>query len=372
MDSKLQIDKDNHSLISISFNHQFTQQSLEVDFRFPNKGITALFGRSGSGKTTIAKVLSGLMTPDSGRIELNNQTLLDTTNKIDVPAWKRAFGVVFQEHRLFPHLSVKDNLLFSQQASTRKLVDISSLLGLDNLLQLKPSQLSGGEQQRVAIGRCLLSQPQLIIMDEPLSSLDLPRRSELIAYLKQLHHTLRIPVLYITHSINEIVQLADHMVVVDDGRVVSQGTPSEVISSSALSAWSEHASQSTLLVGQVDSEPNEHAFTQIRLTDSQGIWVNEPSLVKDKPARVRIEANNVSLSLDKPSRTSIRNILQGEVVQIVESDSSALIKLSLGDECSLWANISLWALDELNISMGQTVFAQVKALSVERYGVAAL
>ncbi|MBM7035707.1 molybdenum ABC transporter ATP-binding protein [Vibrio ulleungensis] len=359
-------------MISIRFNHRFSQKTLSVDFSFPQQGITALFGRSGSGKTTIANILSGLMLPEQGRVILGEQVLLDTDKGICIPSWARSFGVVFQEHRLFPHLSVRRNLLFSKHAMSDKLNEISSLLGIEELLDLTPSELSGGEQQRVAIGRCLLSDPSLIIMDEPLSSLDLPRRRELIEYLRKLHQSIKIPILYITHSMSEIVQLADYMVVVDDGAILTQGAPSEVIASNALSAWNDHNSQSSLLVGKVSRDANEFGFVPVTLPNGQAIWINDSHLTFGENARVKVDANNVSLSLEKPVATSIRNSLHGQVIDIVINDNGALVKISFGQDSVLWANVSIWALDELAIIKGQWIFAQIKAVSVERYDVAAL
>ncbi len=358
-------------MIELQFKHAFEHLDFDVDLTIPKRGITALFGRSGAGKSTIANVLAGLMTPQKGKVVVAGDCVFDSQQQINLPVWKRNYGVVFQEHRLFPHLNVEQNLLFSRTSSQQDLNDIVELLGLKPLLKHKPSQLSGGEKQRVAIGRCLLSQPQLIIMDEPLSALDLPRRNELLRYLRKLHHAVDVPIVYITHSLSEIVQLADHMVVIDEGRVVTQGEPSQVMASKALSQWSGVQSQSSLLTGTVADTSNEFGYTQIVLNSECGVWVRQDSLQAKQLARVRIDATNVSIALTQPQQTSVRNVMPATVESFTIEQGQALVKLVVAQQ-SLWVQISDWAASDLGLCEGLDVFAQVKALSVEPDDVANL
>lgn len=220
-------------MLQINLQKQLGEFSLEVDLRIPNQGITGIFGVSGSGKSSLINLISGLMTPDRGFIRLNDRTLVDIEQKMNLPPQQRNLGYVFQDARLFPHYKVKGNLLYGMKSFDQQVFDhIVELLGIDHLLQRYPFSLSGGEKQRVAIGRALLSQPDILLMDEPLSALDLPRKNELLQYLEKLSQEVQIPILYVTHSLDELERLADRVILMEQGRVRAYGDCQVVFNSS--------------------------------------------------------------------------------------------------------------------------------------------
>ncbi|SDZ94046.1 molybdenum ABC transporter, ATP-binding protein [Desulfuromusa kysingii] len=205
---------------------------IKVAFEVPEEGITVLYGHSGAGKTSVINMLSGLITPDSGTISLNGKVLFDSATKINIPTHKRRAGYIFQDKRLFPFMSVRKNLLFgcrNKKNDKMVLTNIAELLGIADLLDRKPDSLSGGEGQRVAIGRALLSQPEYLLMDEPLSSLDQQRKNELIPYIKQIPDKFNVPVILVTHSYEEAAYLADHIVLLDGGEVTCNGTSEQIL-----------------------------------------------------------------------------------------------------------------------------------------------
>lgn len=224
-------------MLEINISKQLGQLALQVDVKI-SSNITALFGVSGSGKSSIINLVSGLIQPDQGYIKLKGKTLFDTETKINIPVHQRKMGYVFQDGRLFPHYSVKGNLCYGMSnKSAVNFEQILHLLGLENLLNRYPISLSGGEKQRVAIGRALLSQPDILLMDEPLSALDLPRKQELLSYLEGLVQQIDIPILYVTHSLDELVQLAEDVILLDQGKVLVHDKVQNVIDSPLFSAW---------------------------------------------------------------------------------------------------------------------------------------
>lgn len=225
-------------MLQINLQKQLGEFSLEVDLLIPNQGITGIFGVSGSGKSSLINLISGLMTPDRGFIRLNDRTLVDIEQKMNLPPQQRNMGYVFQDARLFPHYKVKGNLLYGTKSFDQQVFDhIVELLGIDHLLQRYPFSLSGGEKQRVAIGRALLSQPDILLMDEPLSALDLPRKNELLQYLEKLSQEVQIPILYVTHSLDELERLADRVILMEQGRVRAYGDCQEVLQTTAFQTW---------------------------------------------------------------------------------------------------------------------------------------
>ncbi|MEM7270192.1 MAG: molybdenum ABC transporter ATP-binding protein, partial [Pseudomonadota bacterium] len=217
--------------LSVALTHRLGEFSLDVAFEAP-AGVTALFGRSGAGKTSIVNAVAGLLRPDTGRISADGETLLDTESGVDLPPSRRRIGYVFQEARLFPHMTVRQNLLYGRwfQRGSSHLGEVADLLGVGDLLDRRPDGLSGGERQRIAIGRALLSDPRLLLMDEPLASLDAARKAEIIPYLERLAHETRLPILYVSHSISEVARLASTMVVIEKGRVACSGPTADVLS----------------------------------------------------------------------------------------------------------------------------------------------
>ena len=220
-------------MMDLAIRKRLGEFTLDVSFAVPEYGVTALFGRSGAGKTSVIAAIAGLLRPDEGRIQVGDQILFDSSAGHDVPVHRRRVGYVFQDGRLFPHLSVRDNLLYGYRGSPGKnrritLDEVVELLGVAPLLERRPRDLSGGEKQRVAIGRALLAQPEVLLMDEPLASLDAPRKREILPYLERLRDELRLPIVYVSHAIEEVVRLANQVVVLDAGRVAATGTPEQL------------------------------------------------------------------------------------------------------------------------------------------------
>ena len=218
--------------LSVRFRHRFTNLELQIEFEAPTPGVVAFFGPSGCGKSTIVMAAAGLLQPDTCRIDLDGATLADSANGVSLPPEKRRIGLVFQDARLFPHMSVRSNLRFGMRRAPPgpiRLDDIVDLLGIGHLLDRRPRSLSGGERQRVAIGRALLAQPKLLAMDEPLASLDGPRKAEILPFLARLKTAMALPILYVTHSPEELASLADTLVLLDAGRVVAAGPLEEIM-----------------------------------------------------------------------------------------------------------------------------------------------
>lgn len=225
-------------MLQINLQKQVGEFSLEVDLRIPNQGITGIFGVSGSGKSSLINLISGLMTPDRGFIRLNDRTLVDIEQKMNLPPQQRNLGYVFQDARIFPHYSVKGNLLYGvKNADVPHFEQIVALLGLEQLLRRYPLCLSGGEKQRVAIGRALLSKPEMLLMDEPLSALDLPRKQELLSYLEKLTQDIQVPILYVTHSLDELRRLAERVIFMENGNIAAYGELEQVLQSAAFETW---------------------------------------------------------------------------------------------------------------------------------------
>ncbi|CAG8927259.1 unnamed protein product [Penicillium salamii] len=336
---------------------------LEVDLQIPAKGITAIFGVSGAGKTSLINAISGLTQPQRGRIQLHDRLLFDAEQKIALPPEKRRIGYVFQDARLFPHYRVRGNLQYGMAPKMKAQFDsLVSLLGLEALLPRFPLSLSGGEKQRVAIGRALLTAPDMLLLDEPLASLDLPRKRELMPYLQKLAKQVDIPMLYVSHSLEEILQLADNVLVLDAGKVKAFGPLERVWSSSAMRPWLPVSELTSVLRVQVLEQHPDYPMTALSLGD-QHIWVSRVNQPVKTPLRIRIASADVSLALQPPQHSSIRNILPAQVVELLEVGDQVEVKLRIGIS-ELWARITPWARDELGIRPDQWLYAQIKSVSV--------
>ena len=350
-------------MLSLNFMQQQGDHQLEVDLQIPAKGITAIFGVSGAGKTSLINAISGLTQPQRGRLELNDRLLFDAEQKIALPPARRRIGYVFQDARLFPHYRVRGNLQYGMAPSMKAQFDsLVSLLGLEALLSRFPLSLSGGEKQRVAIGRALLTAPDMLLLDEPLASLDLPRKRELMPYLQKLAKQVDIPMLYVSHSLDEILHLADNVLVLDAGKVKAFGPLERVWSSSAMRPWLPVSELTSVLRVQVLEQHPDYPMTALSLGD-QHIWVSRVNQPVKTPLRIRIASSDVSLALQPPQHTSIRNILPAQVVELLEVGDQVEVKLRIGIS-ELWARITPWARDELGIRPEQWLYAQIKSVSV--------
>ncbi|KAF6686442.1 MULTISPECIES: molybdenum ABC transporter ATP-binding protein ModC [Pantoea] len=350
-------------MLSLNVMQQQGDHVLEVDLQIPAKGITAIFGVSGAGKTSLINAISGLTQPQRGRIQLHDRLLFDAEQKIALPPEKRRIGYVFQDARLFPHYRVRGNLQYGMAPKMKAQFDsLVSLLGLETLLPRFPLSLSGGEKQRVAIGRALLTAPDMLLLDEPLASLDLPRKRELMPYLQKLAKQVDIPMLYVSHSLEEILQLADNVLVLDAGKVKAFGPLERVWSSSAMRPWLPVSELTSVLRVQVLEQHPDYPMTALSLGD-QHIWVSRVNQPVKTPLRIRIASADVSLALQPPQHSSIRNILPAQVVELLEVGDQVEVKLRIGIS-ELWARITPWARDELGIRPDQWLYAQIKSVSV--------
>lgn len=331
-------------------------------------GITALFGHSGAGKTTILKMIAGLTRPDSGRIVADGRVLLDTDNGIDLPSHQRRVGMVFQDSRLFPHMTVKRNLTYGRWAGKREasvdFVRICDLLAVDGLLERYPVGLSGGEKQRVAIGRALLSDPDLLLMDEPLASLDNARKREILPYLEEIRDVTGLPIVYVSHEMDEVARLADTLVVLSEGTVLGAGDAIEMFSRLDFGPALGRHEASSLLVGMVGDRTPDEGLQTIMLDGSAALRVVNTKLQQGERVRMRIKARDVALSLTRPDGISFRNILPATVRQIALEDSPYVeVLLETGGQ-ALRARITRQAHDELRIRQGLSLFALIKTVAI--------
>lgn len=350
-------------MLELNFVQTLGNHRLAINETLPGQGITAVFGVSGAGKTSLINAISGLTRPQQGKIVLNNRVLSDAENKRFLAPEKRRIGYVFQDARLFPHYRVRGNLKYGMRKNAASQFDkLVALLGIENLLERFPWSLSGGEKQRVAIGRALLTSPELLLLDEPLASLDIPRKRELLPYLQRLAREINIPMLYVSHSLEEILHLADKVLVLDGGEVKAFGPLEEVWGSSVMHPWLPKEQQSSVLKVTVLEHHPHYAMTALALGD-QHLWVNRLDKPLQASLRIRIQASDVSLVLQPPVNSSIRNVLRAKVARCLDDAGQVEVQLEVGGK-SLWARISPWARDELAIKPGQWLYAQVKSVSI--------
>ncbi|MNB78624.1 Sulfate/thiosulfate import ATP-binding protein CysA [compost metagenome] len=350
-------------MLELNFTQTLGDHSLTINETLPASGITAIFGVSGAGKTSLINAISGLTKPQSGRIVLNGRVLNDVEKRTCLAPEKRRIGYVFQDARLFPHYKVLGNLRYGMAKSmTGQFDKLIALLGIEPLLNRLPSSLSGGEKQRVAIGRALLTAPELLLLDEPLASLDIPRKRELLPYLQRLAREINIPMLYVSHSLDEILHLADKVLVLENGSVKAFGDLEEVWGSSVMHPWLPQEQQSSILKVSVLEHHPHYAMTALAIGD-QHVWVNKLDKPLQAGLRIRIQASDVSLVLQPPLQSSIRNILRAKVAQCYDDNGQVEVQLEIGSR-TLWARISPWARDELGIKPGLWLYAQIKSVSI--------
>lgn len=342
--------------------------SFELDVSFEVEGgVTALFGPSGAGKTTIVKAVAGITAPDAGVIKIAGQTVYDETRKVNLPAQKRAVGYVFQEPRLFPHMTVRSNLLFGAKSRGHvrdepQFQAICDLLGLQDLLTRHPNALSGGEQQRVALGRALLSKPRLLLLDEPLSALDSARKAEILPYLERLRDDLNIPMLYVSHSVSEVARLATNVALIKDGRLMRFGPCSEVFADPSAASHIGLKDAGAVITARVQA----HAEDGLTSLAAAGTQFYMPRLNRDlgTKLRLRIKASDVMLALRAPQDISALNIAKGTISEIREGNGpGVLVQLACGD-AHLLARLTRRSAKALGLSVGQDVYAIIKSVSV--------
>jgi molybdate transport system ATP-binding protein len=345
--------------------------SFAVDVGFASEGgVTALFGHSGAGKTTVINMIGGLVRPGRGRIVVDGRVLFDAERRIDLPPHRRRLGHVFQEGRLLPHLSVRHNLLYgrwfsSARADARRFEEVVELLGVEALLARRPRSLSGGERQRVAIGRALLSAPSALLMDEPLASLDAPRKAEILPYLERLRDHARLPIVYVSHAIDEVAQLARIMVLMSEGRVVASGPVADIMNRLDLRPMTGRFEAGVVVEGIVRGHDQTFQLSTVSI-GRQSLVV--PRLADELGARVRlrIRARDVALATERPAGISIQNILPGKVTEL-SREEGAFVEVNVDvDGTVLSARLTKRAVAVLRLAPGRPIFALVKSIALDR------
>ncbi len=354
--------------LSVAIEHRHGGFSLDAQFEC-GAGVTALFGRSGAGKTTIINAIAGLMRPQQGRIEFDGVTLFDSARGIDVRAGKRRFGYVFQEGRLFPHLTVRRNLIYAQWFDRTLRDDIYfahviELLGIGHLLERRPAQLSGGEKQRVAIGRALLAKPRLLLLDEPLASLDAQRKDEILRYLRLLRDETRVPMVYVSHAVEEVLQLADQVVLLAAGRVVTAGAVEAVMGRADLQPGAGLFEGGAVIEARVDRIDAQDGVATL-VFDGGTLTVGQFEGRVGEAVRVRIRAREVSLALEPPRHISIQNILRGTIRDVDAARGDVNVSVAVGTTL-LRARVTRRAARQLQLVPGLSVYALIKAVSLEQ------
>jgi molybdate transport system ATP-binding protein len=353
--------------ITASFRRAFTGFSLDVSLAAPGRGVTAIFGPSGSGKTSLLRSIAGLERAGSGYLAVNGEVWQDDTAGIFLPVHKRPLGYVFQEASLFAHLDVRRNLDFGLRrvpAAQRRvsLEQAIELLGLQALMQRMPGTLSGGERQRVAIARALATSPRLLLMDEPLASLDIARKAEILPYLERLHDELDMPVFYVSHAPDEVARLADHLVLLDAGRVTASGPTRELMTRLDLPLAHGDAAAAVLDAVVSAVEPGWH-MSHAEFSGGSISLLN-PGLQVGQRVRVRIQARDVSLTLERQTGTSVQNIFAATVTALsADSPGQVMVGLDTGGS-ALLARITQKSAEALQLRPGSCVFAQVKGVAV--------
>jgi molybdate transport system ATP-binding protein len=354
-------------LIEFSLRHRWPGgPELAIDFLAP-AGATALFGPSGAGKSTVVGVIAGLLAVQAARVIVAGEVLTDTERRVHVPTEQRRLGLVFQDARLFPHMKVRDNLAYGLKrapAGDIRFDDVVELLGIGALLDRRPHTLSGGERQRVAIGRALLAQPRLLLMDEPLASLDAARKAEILPYLSRLKQALALPVVYVTHALDEVLFLADTLVLLEGGHVRAAGPVAELTARGDV-PLSVRDDAGAVLEARV---AEHHPARQLSLLRAGplALWVPLVAGNLGTRLRVRIPAREIILATEAPAGISLHNILPVAVVGITEDTArhTAMVELGSG-EARLLARITPDAVARLGLRPGKPVLALVKSMSVD-------
>ena len=358
------------STLEVDVQRRLGQMALEAQFTCEAAGITALFGRSGAGKTSLVNMLAGLLTPDRGRIRLGADTLFDSSKKIDLPIERRRLGYVFQEGRLFPHLSVRSNLTYGLKRVPKgerhiELDQVIALLDIERLLERRPNTLSGGEKQRVALGRALLANPKLLLMDEPLAALDQPRKDEILPFIEQLRDETALPIVYVSHSMQEIVRLADTLVLMSAGRVEAVGSVEDLTSRLDLRPLTGLYEAGAVLTTTVAGQDKAFGLTELRFAGGR-LRVPHLNLPLGRSLRIRIRARDVSIALTKPENTSILNMIECSVKAISEENSPQVDLQLDAAGAAIWARITARSCRALGLRPGIKVFALIKSVAIDR------
>lgn len=364
--------KNSETNFHVSFQHSPHGQNkraftLSVSVDLPARGVTAVFGPSGSGKTTFLRCLAGLEKPQKGYIQLGES--LWQNDSVFVPTYKRPLGYVFQEASLFPHLTAQGNLNYaikraSKPPSAEHIQEILGIMGIENLLSQYPNQLSGGERQRVAIARALLIQPQILLMDEPLASLDSARKKEIMPYLQKLRVFLNIPIVYVSHSIEEVAQLASHVLMLEDGKLVKSGTPEHVFNQKVSQHSEQVKSHTVVWQGTVIERDTKWHLAKIKCAGGE-LWLRDPGAAQNSPVGVVIEASQVSLTQHPHTDSSVQNQLPVTILELAPDADPAFILVHLqAQQMPLLARITRRSAEHLKLTIGESFWAHIKSAAI--------
>ncbi len=352
--------------LKIEVEHRAGDFSLETAATFEADGCVAVFGPSGAGKSTLLRLIAGHARPQRGRIEYDGAVWVDTAKKIFTPPHLRSVGTVFQDGRLFPHLTVEQNLRYAvERAPLREdgagVEETVAAFDLAPLLGRRPETLSGGERQRVALARTMLTRPQLLLLDEPLSALDRKRKEEILPYLDNLSESFGAPALYVSHNVDEVIRIADRTIILTDGRIEATGETAEIMNAYGLSAGAEIDSPGAILTATVTEHDTTYGLTRVSIGGSViSLPINEAKAVGANVG-VRIDARNVAIALNRPEAISIRNILPATIASLEGRDGSAFVDVVMDvDGTRLRAQVTRAASDDLSLAPGVRVYALVK------------
>lgn len=355
-------------MIELDFRRRLGPLQLQARVSLPSRGITAIFGRSGSGKTSLINAVAGLLRPDAGHIRVEDRVFFDASTGVDLPMEQRGIGYVFQDARLFPHLSVAGNLRYGLKRCRREAAigfdAVVEVLGIAHLLQRRPHVLSGGERQRVALGRALLRQPTLLLMDEPLAALDAPRKAEVLPYIERLCREFHLPALYVSHSVDEITRLAQHLVIVSEGRTVACGELTEVMSAPEYAPLIGRYEAGVVIDCRVARHDPHYQLSTLAFADGE-LRVPLVDLPEGTPVRARLRARDVAVSLSPPTDVSLTNRLRGVIVSLTHSEGPYVdVAIDLGST-QVRALVTRESCDRLRLAVGQTAWAMVKSVALD-------
>jgi molybdate transport system ATP-binding protein len=361
-------------MLSVAITHRLGAFTLDAAFDSEG-GLTALFGRSGAGKTSLVNAIAGLIRPTSGYVAVDGEILTDTATRTFIPAHRRRIGYVFQEGRLFPHLNVRQNLVYGRWFAPKapsnvlgggEFDQVVELLGIDHLLARRPANLSGGEKQRVAIGRALLARPRLLVMDEPLASLDESRRAEIFPYIERLRDEMLVPVVYVSHSVAEVARLATTLVVLSEGKVAAIGPTAQIMGRIDLFPLTGRAEAGAILATRVAAHDEAFGLTVLKAAAGE-LRVPHLDLPVGAALRVRIRARDVMIALSPPENLSALNVLPGTIAEIAASDGPIVeMRLDCAGE-ALVARLTRRSVDTLGLIPGLKVHAVIKSIAFDQH-----
>lgn len=353
-------------MLELRVEHRFAGFRLDVQFDGPSDGVTAVFGPSGCGKSTLLACVAGLVRPQAGRIAIDGRVLLDTEQHVFVAPERRRCGMVFQDARLFPHLSVATNLRYGARRAPDgegpSFDAVVGLLGIETLLPRRPGTLSGGERQRVALGRALLARPRLLLMDEPLAALDAARRLDVLPFLGQIWREFQIPILYVTHALDEVDQLADTLVLMERGRVLASGSLEAMALRTDLPLAARQDSGAVL---QCTLDEHNHVPGRTRLVfDGGSLIVTSQFRLRGDSIRIRVRDRDVAIATERPRGLSIQNVLEARLEELTPIGAGEVVlRLRIGGS-GLLARVTDQAVDQLALAPGQTVWAMIKSVAI--------